>query len=146
MTATIEQRLKRLEDTEEIRNLLKAYGRTLDAREFAAYAQLFAKDGEWIAGSLSAKTPAGIQAMLERAFGNASGDLGMHHVFSNETIEVDGDAAEARSRWATIIPSKDGKPTVRSSGQYYDQLVREDGAWKFKRRTLVHDIEVAPRK
>src|SRR5262249_36530418 len=47
--ASVEQ-LRVLEDKEEIRELLIAYGRDFDKRDFAAYAQLFAKDGVWTGG------------------------------------------------------------------------------------------------
>jgi hypothetical protein len=38
---SIETRLRALEDREEIRQLLINYGRTLDQRNFAAFAKLF---------------------------------------------------------------------------------------------------------
>ena len=50
--ASLAARLQRLEDIEEIRTVLLNYGRFLDARDFAAYSRLFAKDGEWVAGPL----------------------------------------------------------------------------------------------
>ena len=43
-------RLQRFEDKDEIQALLLDYGRYLDARDFAGYASLFAKDGQWIGG------------------------------------------------------------------------------------------------
>src|SRR3989304_7076830 len=49
-SAAISARLQRLEALESIRQLLIDYGRTLDARDFAAYAALFTEDGEWIGG------------------------------------------------------------------------------------------------
>jgi hypothetical protein len=48
--------VQRLEDTEEIRNVLLDYGRFLDARDFAAYSRLFAKDGEWVGGFAAIRT------------------------------------------------------------------------------------------
>ena len=48
---SIERRLQILEDKEEIRELLVAYGRDFDKRDFTAYAQLFASDGVWTGGS-----------------------------------------------------------------------------------------------
>jgi SnoaL-like domain len=54
---------------EEIRTLLLDYGRFLDSRDLAAYARLFAKDGEWVGGFGSAKSPAGIQAFMEKNLG-----------------------------------------------------------------------------
>ncbi len=49
-TASLAARVQRMEDVEEIRIVLTEYGKTLDARDFAAYSQLFAKDGEWVGG------------------------------------------------------------------------------------------------
>lgn len=42
----IEQRLQKLEDREQIRELLAEYIRCLDTRDHATYSQLFAQDGE----------------------------------------------------------------------------------------------------
>ena len=49
-------RVQRLEDIDEIHGVLLDYGRFLDARDFAAYSRLFAKDGEWAGGFGSNKT------------------------------------------------------------------------------------------
>src|SRR6201986_2522451 len=59
-------RVQRLEDQEEIRMLLVIYGPSLDARDFAKYASLFAKDGEWTGGFGTAKGPAAIKAMMDK--------------------------------------------------------------------------------
>ena len=48
---TIEERLRRLEDLEEIRNLVKDYAKHLDVRDFEAYSALFTREGEWAGGS-----------------------------------------------------------------------------------------------
>ena len=44
---SVEQRLQRLEDEVAIRRILVDYAATQDARDYDAYAALFAKDGEW---------------------------------------------------------------------------------------------------
>jgi len=59
-------RVQRLEDEDEIRMLLVNYGRSLDARDFAKYASLFAKDGEWSGGFGTAN--AGAEAELHLSF------------------------------------------------------------------------------
>src|SRR5260370_37182653 len=61
---TIEARLRRLEDREQIRQLIQEYGRHLDARDLVAYGRLFAEDGEWLGGPGYGKTPAGITARV----------------------------------------------------------------------------------
>src|SRR4029453_6744579 len=65
-TRTVEARLQALEDKEAIHALLTTYGRTLDARDFAGFEQLFARDAEFVAGTGgTAKGPAAIRALLE---------------------------------------------------------------------------------
>src|SRR5437667_8045419 len=43
-------KVKHLEDVQEITNVLIAYGRALDSRDFKWYSSLFAKDGSWSGG------------------------------------------------------------------------------------------------
>ena len=51
-----------------------------------------------------------------------------------------GDTATAWSRWTFIVPAADGKPVISQAGRYDDTLVRENGRWRFKRRTASNDI------
>jgi uncharacterized protein (TIGR02246 family) len=132
-------RIQRLEDIEEIRRVLTDYGRFLDARDFASYAGLFAKDGEWVGGFGTVKGPAAIQAFMEK---NISGPNTAHnyHLLSNFEIDVHGDTATAWSRWTFVVPGPDQKPAMAQGGRYEDLLIREDGRWKFKRRTASNDL------
>ena len=132
-------RIQRLEDIEEIRVVLLNYGRYLDAHDFAAYSQLFAKDGEWTGGFGSVKGPAAIQAFMEK---NIPGPNTGHtfHLLSNFVIEVHGDTATAWSRWTYVTPNAEKRPAMAQAGRYDDQLVRENGHWKFRRRVAGNDI------
>jgi len=56
-------RVQRLEDIEEIQAVLLDYGRYLDARDFAGYSRLFAKDGDWVGGFGTVQGPAAIQSV-----------------------------------------------------------------------------------
>jgi uncharacterized protein (TIGR02246 family) len=132
-------RLQRLEDREEIQNLLLDYGRHLDSRDFAAYGRLFAKDGEWVGGfGTAAGGPAGIQAFMEKAMGTAPNRANNYHLLSNFVITVTGDTATAWSRWAFVVPGANGA-AIAQAGRYDDLLARENGRWKFKRRTASND-------
>ncbi len=147
MTATIEERLRRLEDLEEIRSLLTAYGRLLDERDLAGYAALFAANGRWTGPYIgSAEGPAGIQALLEKNLSAVAGDEpgGAHHVMSNMAIRVDGDTAAAWSRWTYIVPGDKRMPNLALSGHYDDVLTRENGRWKFKSRVVSGDLPGVP--
>ena len=138
--AALAGRLQRLEDIEEIRTLLLDYGRFLDARDLPAYSRLFAKDGEWVGGFGSAQGPAGILAFMEKNLGTGPNRGNTYHILSNFVIDVKGDTATAWSRWTFITPAADGKPVISQAGRYDDTLVRENGKWRFKRRTASNDI------
>jgi uncharacterized protein (TIGR02246 family) len=133
-------RLQRLEDMEAIRTLLLDYGRFLDSRDLVAYSRLFAKDGEWVGGFGSARSPEEILAFMQKNLGTGPNRGNTYHILSNFEIVVDGETATAWSRWTSITPGADGKPVISQAGRYDDVLVREDGHWRFKRRVASNDI------
>ena len=138
---TLAARVQRLEDIQEIQGVLLDYGRFLDARDFAAYSRLFAKDGEWVGGFGTVQGPAAIQAFMEKNItGPNRGNT--FHILSNFKIDVHGDTATAWSRWTFVTPGADKKPAPSQAGRYDDTFVRENGHWKFKRRVASNDIPV----
>lgn len=139
---SLEARIQRLEDTQEIRDLLTSYGRLLDAHDLAGYSQLFAKNGEWVGGFGSAKGPAAIQALMEKNLGATPKGIpgSTYHLLTNFMIKVNGDRATAWSRWSFTVTGADKKPSILYGGHYDDTLIREDGHWKFLRRVAVNDI------
>jgi len=141
---SIEDRLLRLEAKEEIRDLLLAYCEALDGRDTQGFADLFTSDGEWTGGIGSSRTPAGIKAMLDNLFGQGTGrKLQAHHMIGNMMIKVDADTATARSRWMWVTAAQDGRPVMTRGGRYEDELVREDGTWKFRRRQAINEYSDA---
>ena len=140
---TVEARLQRLEDREAIRNLLMNYGRYLDQRNFVAFSQLFCeKEGEWIGGMGRAKGSQAILKLMEDSIGKDAGGKGApnYHLFSNEMIRVDGDRAEASTKWVFVVQGEAGRPQPFYLGHYEDAMIRENGHWKFLRRTVYGDI------
>ena len=137
-TASVESRLKQLEDKEQIAQLLIDYGRHLDSRDLAAYAALFATDGEWIGGFGKVAGRANIQAFMEKSLGTGPNRGGSYHIMSNFVITVKGDTATAWSRWTFVTPGERGA-AIAQAGRYDDTFVRENGAWKFKRRVASND-------
>jgi hypothetical protein len=143
---SLEKRIQVLEDKEAIRTLLLNYGRFLDARDWEAYASLFATDGgTWNGGMGVAKGYDEILQMMTSTIGtenigaNGSGVSNMH-ILGNEFITVDGDTASALSKWVFVMTAADGGPDVVFIGHYDDELIRENGIWKFKLRTVTGDI------
>jgi hypothetical protein len=142
-------KVQRLEDEEEIRNVLVSYGRNLDAHDFGAYSRLFAKDGEWVGGFGTVKGPAAIEALMVKSIGTPGKPSATYHLLTNFLIDVHGDTATAWSRWTYVTPGPDKKPAMALGGHYEDTLIRENGRWKFSRREAFSDIphqDAAPAK
>jgi ketosteroid isomerase-like protein len=146
---TAEERLRRLEDLEQIRQLFVEYKMVLDKQDFAAYGVLFAADGEFIAtpeqGLQQAKGPAAIQALVEAMPGSLLGSEpgADFHVVVNPLIELDAadpDRAQAQVTWLYVVKGEDGAPELCKLGHYDDQLIREAGRWRFLRREAPTDI------
>ena len=136
------ERLRRLEDAEQIRQLNLEYRRHLDARDLDAYGMLFAEDGEWLGGTGYGKGPAGITAMLkERLPGNpAPPGATSWHMVTESGIDVHGDWATGTVTWALIQRGAGDTPVMRLLGHYDDVYVREHGRWRYRRRTAHIDI------
>ena len=132
-----DQRLRKVEDQLAIQRVLVEYSARLDARDFAGYASLFAREGTWQNGNTVRKGRAEIEAMLAGLFGTpAPGFVNRedYHLVSNPQVDVDGDKATARSRHLLVMRGPDGSPVPSLAGLYEDEFVREDGAWKILRR------------
>jgi hypothetical protein len=142
--ASIEARLQRLEDREEIRQLIQDYGRFLDRRDFASFSGLFAeKEGEWIGGMGKAKGRQAIRKLMETSIGqNAAGPAAgpNYHLFTNEMIQANGNEAKATTKWIFVVQNSSTQPQPMYLGHYDDVLVRELGRWKFLKRQVSSDI------
>src|SRR5262245_4681629 len=143
-TASLDERLQRLEDLEAIRRLFLDYGRYLDTKQFGPCSELFADDGEFVLPFDVVKGPAGVLAVMEEMLGRdlaatPGKDL---HVFSNQVIDLDGNRATSRSFWVYVCPDGDGSPRIAQFGHYEDVLVRLNGSWKFQRRDAQRDIGI----
>ena len=138
-----ENRLQKLEDREEIRQLLMDYGRFLDLRDFASFSQLFAeKEGEWNGGMGTAKGSQAVRKLMEDTVGKAADNPGPpnYHLFTNENINVNNHQANATTKWIFVTQGDKGGPQLVYLGHYEDTLVRENGRWKFLKRNVHSDI------
>jgi 3-phenylpropionate/cinnamic acid dioxygenase small subunit len=141
----LDDRIAALEAREAIRELIYAYGRALDTRDFVAFSALFAPQrGTWDGGFGSATGREAIFELMDESIGHADQPVAprSHHVFTNIQIEVDGDAATATTKWIFVVPSESGEPRWMYLGHYDDRFVREDGQWYFLLRRASTDIPV----
>jgi uncharacterized protein (TIGR02246 family) len=140
----VDQRLQRVEDELAIRRVLVDYSATQDARDYAGYAALFAKNGEWVNGKTEHKGRETIYKMLVDLYGQPPPgyvNSESYHITSNAQIDLHGDRATARSRHLLVMRGPKGEPVPALAGRYEDEFIREDGQWKILRRV---DFPVMP--
>src|SRR5207244_1681404 len=142
MGDSLVERLRRLEDAAQIRQLNLEYRRHLDARDLDAYGRLFAADGEWLGGTGYGQGPAGITAMLTERLAGNPGPPGptSWHLVTESGVDVRGDWATGTVTWALIQRGDGDKPVMRLLGHYDDVYVREHGRWRYRRRIACTDI------
>jgi uncharacterized protein (TIGR02246 family) len=132
---TIEERLRVLEDIEEIRQLKARYAAACDDNYNAdAIAALFTEDALWDGGSLG---KADGREAIRKFFSRAAEffPFAIHNVM-NPIIEVEGDRATAQ--WYLLQPATmaKGNQAVWLAAVYHDEYVRHDGRWMFKKLTV----------
>jgi uncharacterized protein (TIGR02246 family) len=144
--ADLEGRLRELEDREAIRNLLQAYRRILDVRDMRAFSELFASDGTWSGASGEATGPEAIHDMLVAVLPENPPAPGatLWHLVTDPEISVDGDRGTADSLWMHVRRGENDAPVLPTLGRYQDELVREHGRWRFRRRTVTRLIPDDP--
>ncbi len=135
----LRERVRALEDREEIRNLIQAYRKTLDDRDLRAFSELFAVEGTWTGRSGTATGPDEIYSMLTTALPDnplAPGST-LWHLNTDPAIAVDGDRASAFTFWMHVRRGDGDVPLLPTLGGYQDELIREDGRWRFQLRTVL---------
>jgi hypothetical protein len=163
-------KVKHLEDVQEITNVLIAYGRALDSRDFKAYSSLFAKDGSWSGGmgSVSGGPQAIYDFMTSRiggggrnsnGGGNASGGggtggnanagrgrqggggVGFGSTYHiMSSFKIDVNGDNATASSRWAFVTAARGPGIQVAGRYEDTFVREDGVWKIKSRQAFNDL------
>ncbi len=126
---TLEQRIRRLEDIEEIRRLRNRYHASLNEGRYADCRPLFTDDAVVELGYLARYE--GIEA-IDRGF-RAMGERDRFFIkqfIHSHDVDVDGDTATGTS----YLEARYGRFGVSYvvAGRYDDVYVRVDGVWKFR--------------
>ncbi len=138
MSRTIEERLKVLEDIQEITKLKHRYWNYCDggrgwghpSHDYDKIAELFVEDGVW--ESVGRIRVEGREAIREH-FKRAQAVPFVIHCGMNPIIDVNGDTATGE--WHYIIPitaPDDPRQACWIFGVYHDQFVRSPDGWRFK--------------
>jgi uncharacterized protein (TIGR02246 family) len=140
---SLEERVRRLEDREEIRALLLEFGRRLDEKNFVGMSELFTETGEFAAPLGAAIGRAQIAQTLASVLSDIPAG---YHYYSNTEIKLDGDNATTRLMFTYLHPDEESWPRTSQAGHYDDSLKREDGVWLFQRRDITRDMGHPPYK
>lgn len=125
-------------DRAAIEALMWRYDRALDRFDTDKYVALFTPDGSFG----ETKGRAALRKMMSGFTGGASGAPKLQHATSNDWVEFTGpDSATIHYYWQTYALSKSGKlddpPKLLAAGNGVDQVVKQDGQWLFKSRTVM---------
>jgi hypothetical protein len=134
MTSSIEEKLQRLLDIEEIRTLRHryAYGANIiDGKpgDLKAFGALFAEDGTFDVGMGVATGPAEVEAMMRRL--TTQWKCAMHYML-NPIIELDGDRARGTVSGLFAFTSEKNPVPIWLSNIYADKYVRTRQGWRFQ--------------
>ena len=142
--AAAERQVRRATDYDEIENLQNAYGYYAEKSLWSDVAALFADDGIL---EIDDVRHAGRERIL--AFLKASGPEGPVKGALNSLLQLqpvidvaaDGRTARIRSRVLQLTRDAQGR-AMWGGGVYENELVNQDGVWKFKRLHLYRTYEV----
>ena len=136
---TIEQRLIAIEDKMAIKYVVDEFSNLADTKEIDKQVQLFTADGEVVSISNGQpSTPLKGREQLKEAFsGFLSNFHTVYHQNGQQTIDLQGDKAEAVSYCRVILVGKQNDKETKTTLYtiYKDNFVKEDGKWLIKHRT-----------
>jgi ketosteroid isomerase-like protein len=121
-------------DEYSVRRLGEMFADAANRREYDRFASLWTDDGLWEIGEpieVQFEGRAGIRSGIEQMLGRWDFFAQMPHAFS---AEIDGDRAVAYWTMQEVARSADMAQGNSNIALYLDELVRVEGAWKFRSR------------
>ncbi|MBW2242938.1 MAG: nuclear transport factor 2 family protein [Deltaproteobacteria bacterium] len=140
--------LRTLADRRELNDLVARYARAIDRRDYPALRQVFTED---VHMSGYRGDPASVEALYSNqgledviaAIQTLEEFEQVHHVVSQQLVEIDGDRATGETYGTThFVWHDDGVLTHRTHVcRYQDRYRRESGRWQIEERRLIFDWE-----
>jgi ketosteroid isomerase-like protein len=136
---SLETRIRRLEDHQEILQSLIEYGELLDARDLGAWAQLWAEDGEFeMSTGRIARGRQAIHDMLAKVMESSTKPV--LHLETNHRIQLDGDSATSTMLYGVARTQDDGLTRIIWLGHHHSRHRRTPGGWKISYRRNTVDL------
>jgi ketosteroid isomerase-like protein len=135
--STLEERIKRLEETEAIRKMKAEYVLACDERRWDDAMRYFTSRAVVAFGPFGKfATPGELRKFFKETM-PVTISFTIHRL-CNPIIEVNGDTATGI--WYCEIPSTHipTNKAILQQGTYYDEYVKEDDGWKHSRLDLVY--------
>jgi hypothetical protein len=142
MTDSLEQRIRRLEDRNEILELTVRYNKAVDDQLPEEHAATYTEDGEFVRGANVDKGREAIANVIRNM------SYGIVHMTLNQIIEIDGDRAHQFCYAILGERSRDKEPGSSrwlTTGRYDDTLLRTAEGWRFQRREWTKDANILAR-
>ena len=155
---TVEERVQALEDRDEIRGLIMAYGYLCDARRWDELLELYTDDIERVLAGTLVERVQGKAALreklvaptLEHRTGEGSApppsaleQLGLRHLMASDVVRLgdDGVTATAAVQYQMVATAEDAQGFRRGAheGSYVFDFRKDDGRWRFSRQFIVSD-------
>ena len=136
------------EDRAAIVDLQGRYLFAMDFRDAETYASTFAEDGviNWAGGEVKGRKA--IYEFMSSGTYNPTKNAkkgkwpaASRHFITNQVIKVEGDTAKALTYWFQATNNTADRRTMVLGlfGHYEDELVKIDGQWLFKKRTIYNE-------
>ena len=154
---TVEERLRQVEDTRAVQDLVMAYGWLCDSRRWYELLDLYTDDFERVLAGTLEERASGKEPLrrlyeaqqLPRAGGAEGGPPAasqvnayeIRHMIHPPVIRIDGDDALAADSYA-IVATSGGGPGLRRGvheGGYVFRLRREPAGWRFCGMTVISE-------
>ena len=136
------------EDRAAIIDLQSRYLFAMDFQDAETYASTFTEDGviNWARGEIKGRK-AIYDFMSSGTYNPAAGaeegkwPAASRHFITNQVIKVQGNSAKAYTYWFQATNNTADRRTMVLGlfGHYEDELVKIDGQWYFKKRTIYNE-------
>ena len=121
--------LQLLLDRAEIGELMVAYARCIDRRDWPGMQRCYAEDGVMDHGAVAVGRDQ-VPVLSEKIL---TGVASSHHVVDSPAITVEGDQAELHCHYLATHVAEDGR-IIRQAGGFYDCTLRRTAeGWRFAR-------------
>ncbi|KUI37363.1 hypothetical protein AU195_24150 [Mycobacterium sp. IS-1496] len=135
--ATLEARLRRLEDERDIQRVIASYGPCVDAANAAGAADLWAEDGSYDVEGWRMTSRDDVRAMVDSEGHRALVAAGCCHFLGPSIVTVDGDEAVALCESLVLRATGEtpaGYAVWRAAANHF-HLRRIAGTWRIAVRT-----------